>query len=226
MFWVTYYWADFENTPGLGKKLRGLTKRALTDQLTLSSPSPLGDRRNVDTGITTTVHPTGGTSEELVLCHVLDHTTKQQQAQAAARCADRANARRGEAFGPNENVVARLRAQSVAEQLTLLNHKLLTRIHPVEYVLYYFPGVGEKPADKAPNLEAAIKRFDLESYWVVAEILLPTKAKDQASLITKFIRVAEHCVKLGNFFSLFSVLGALCFPEVTRLRAAWEKVCV
>lgn len=43
-------------------------------------------------------------------------------------------------------------------------------------------------------------------------------------MIAKFIRVADQSAKLGNFFSVFSILGALCFPEVTKLRGAWDRV--
>ena len=43
-------------------------------------------------------------------------------------------------------------------------------------------------------------------------------------MIGKFIRAASYSAKLGNFYSVFSILGALCFPEVTQLRAAWKIV--
>ena len=34
-------------------------------------------------------------------------------------------------------------------------------------------------------------------------------------LITKFIHVAEASLKLGNMYSLFSIMGALTFPQVS-----------
>ena len=33
-------------------------------------------------------------------------------------------------------------------------------------------------------------------------------------MITKFISVAEACLRLGNMYSLFSIVGALTFPQV------------
>ena len=43
-------------------------------------------------------------------------------------------------------------------------------------------------------------------------------------MIVLFVQAAEHCLELGNFFTLFSILGALGFPQVTRLSAAWDRV--
>jgi hypothetical protein len=35
-------------------------------------------------------------------------------------------------------------------------------------------------------------------------------------MISKFIRVGMHCQHIGNYFSLFTILGALNFSEVCR----------
>eukprot|EP00035_Acanthoeca_spectabilis_P009671 m.170614 g.170614 ORF g.170614 m.170614 type:complete len:1285 (+) comp14798_c0_seq1:1003-4857(+) len=202
--WVTHYWCDFVESPALVDRLELLHRTALA---AISAVSAAND------------FASGATLEQVERCHALAHAIRMQQSQPTPR-----KRRPSDAFGPTENVVARLQPRSIAEQLTLLNHALIAQIHPVEYVLYYFPGEGQRPADVAPRLEEAIKRFDAESYWVAAEILFPPKSKDRAALVTKFIKVAQHCLKLGNFFSLFSILGALCFPEITRLRSVWEKV--
>jgi len=108
--------------------------------------------------------------------------------------------------------------------LAIYNNRVLASVNPVEYVFYHFQNSRPGGIERSPNLGTAIKRFNEESHWVAAEITLPAKAKDQAALIGKFIRTADHSVHLGNFFSLFAILGALCFPAVTRLRTAWEKV--
>jgi hypothetical protein len=198
--WVTFYWCDFLRDPVLKYKVQLLHRTALASLFNSPQAQHL-------------------VLEQVEQCHILSHVLALQTKQTAPQTCCQS-----EVFGPTENVVVRLQPRSIAEQLTLLNHNLINRIHPVEYVLYYFPGDARKPVDVAPNLEAAIRRFDAESYWVAAEILFPRKSRERAALVAKFIRVAGHCLELGNFFSLFSILGALCFPEISRLKSVWEKV--
>ncbi len=63
--------------------------------------------------------------------------------------------------------------------------------------------------------QAIIRRFDEESYWVVAEICsYHAKQKDQVAMLIKFIEVAELCLEKRNFFSFFSIMGALSFQQV------------
>ena len=64
-------------------------------------------------------------------------------------------------------------------------------------------------------VQRAIERFDQESYWIAAEICQHYKLKTQMLMIAKFIRVAMHCHRIGNYYSMFSILGALNFPEVS-----------
>ena len=92
-------------------------------------------------------------------------------------------------------------------------------MHPVELVAYQFKDAYAGLGERAPNLEMAIKRFNEENFWVAAEICLPTKPKEQAHLLSKFIEVADRCRELGNFFSVFSILGALNMSQVSRLKA-------
>jgi len=118
-------------------------------------------------------------------------------------------------------------AQSLTNQTALLPScpQILSRIHPTEYIYYYNPQArGTTKANLCARLEEAIKRFDEESYWVAGEICLHEGRKEQTSMISKFILVADACRKLGNFFSLFTILGALDFPEVRRFKRAWKAV--
>jgi hypothetical protein len=65
-------------------------------------------------------------------------------------------------------------------------------------------------------MQVAVERFDQESFWIAAEICQYFKPKYQASMISKFIHTAMRCHTLGNYFSLFTILGALNFPEVSQ----------
>lgn len=47
----------------------------------------------------------------------------------------------------------------------------------------------------------------------------------QAQVMTKVVDIVVHLdEKLNNFFSIFSLLGGLGFPEVVKCKAAWKKV--
>ena len=61
------------------------------------------------------------------------------------------------------------------------------------------------------RLKAYVHRFDQESYWVAAEVEAPGRTKEQAGMIVLFVQAAEHCLELGNFFTLFSILGLWAF---------------
>ena len=64
------------------------------------------------------------------------------------------------------------------------------------------------------HTQRIIERFDEESYWVVAEICAAKNDKHRGVLIRKFIKTAHYCFLHNNFYSLFSILGALGFHQV------------
>ena len=43
-------------------------------------------------------------------------------------------------------------------------------------------------------------------------------------MITKFIQVAHQCLRLGNMYSVFTIIGALTFPQIQHLKRAWSDV--
>lgn len=63
-----------------------------------------------------------------------------------------------------------------------------------------------------------------QSFWVAAEVTEQEGTKAQASMIAKFIEVAQLCLRLRNAFSIFAILGALDFPQVRKLKDAWDLV--
>ena len=209
--WATYCWIDFEDNEELYDHLLALTK-SLTSKLSAQQSNPL------DTPSLKSITKASARCE-----HMRTELVLTIQTQNKLFLFDRSKPS-FRTYGPTATVVLQLRSRCVAEQLAIFNQNILSSVEPVEYVFYYFPNSRPGGIERSPNLANAIKRFDQESYWVAAEIRLPDKVKEQASIITKFIKVADHSAKLGNFFSVFSILGALCFPEVTRLKPAWEKV--
>jgi hypothetical protein len=135
-----------------------------------------------------------------------------------------------EKYGPIPSVMLHMEARELAVQLTLFDAALFAKIEPVEYLNQM---LKEKLKSKSEsticntftdNLDECIRRFDRESHWVSAEVCAQTSNKDKAAMVSIFIDVAAHCVKLQNLFSVFAILGGLGFPEVSRQKKVWEMV--
>jgi len=106
--------------------------------------------------------------------------------------------------------------EEVARQLTLLDSELYRCIRPAELLnqSWAHPHLQHR----SPNLCAFIRRFNSVSTWVISAILRPERARQRARAMTRFIRIAEHCLALNNFHTLMAILGALTSAPVHRLR--------
>lgn len=82
----------------------------------------------------------------------------------------------------------------------------------MEYVYYFFTPAEKKAFSQ--NLVLATVRLQEEGTWVVAEIMQQTRTKDQVAMYIKFVEIAEHCLELRNYFSLFNIVGALGSSDV------------
>ena len=60
------------------------------------------------------------------------------------------------------------------------------------------------------------------SYWVATEIVLTSSAREQASLVKKFVQVCKECLALNNFNTLMEILSGLNHVAVQRLKRMWE----
>eukprot|EP00730_Choanoeca_flexa_P001579 TRINITY_DN10696_c0_g1_i2.p1 TRINITY_DN10696_c0_g1~~TRINITY_DN10696_c0_g1_i2.p1 ORF type:complete len:742 (+),score=197.11 TRINITY_DN10696_c0_g1_i2:96-2321(+) len=112
--------------------------------------------------------------------------------------------------------------QVLGEQLTLFDLTLFRNVLAVEYVNH----LKRRPdtATMTAHLDVLIARFNQESQWVVQLIQAETTSEAQAAVICKIVDMIQHCDRLNNFFSLFSLLGGLSFGEVAQYKAAWKKV--
>eukprot|EP00043_Microstomoeca_roanoka_P017937 m.189011 g.189011 ORF g.189011 m.189011 type:complete len:1848 (-) comp16736_c0_seq1:93-5636(-) len=125
--------------------------------------------------------------------------------------------------GPTPGIVMQIPPQTLAEQMSLFNYDLFKRVHSREYFEQaLFPQHDLEVV--APNLQILSRRFEDEGQWVAAEILQHKTRKEQATMIAKFIRVAEECVKLHNYFSFFCIMGALSCREVSDMKRAWRTL--
>eukprot|EP00052_Salpingoeca_macrocollata_P030508 m.319796 g.319796 ORF g.319796 m.319796 type:complete len:699 (-) comp23463_c1_seq1:74-2170(-) len=134
-----------------------------------------------------------------------------------------------EKYGPVPTVTLHMDTAELAMQLTLYDSALFRRIAPVEFLNHVRRENAKAEGTEASSLytehlDEFIARFDKESYWVEAEVCAQETDKDKAAMISKFIQVAQMCLKLQNLFSVFAVVGGLNFPEVKKCKKALELV--
>ncbi len=55
--------------------------------------------------------------------------------------------------GPTSGVLLEVDPGHLAEQVTLFDYELLSRIHPIEFIHYFFPDAHPVVLDKFPNLQ-------------------------------------------------------------------------
>ncbi|EGD78457.1 hypothetical protein PTSG_09152 [Salpingoeca rosetta] len=108
--------------------------------------------------------------------------------------------------------------EDLAEQLTLFNARLYQRVDAIDLIESVVQNVTSKP------LSRVINRFDEEYFWVEQEVLDAGDPKLQAVIIDKFIQAAAHCKALNNFYSVFTIIGALDTAKIRKLKQAWDGV--
>ncbi|XP_039902585.1 rap guanine nucleotide exchange factor 1-like [Simochromis diagramma] len=109
------------------------------------------------------------------------------------------------------------RSQDLAEQLTLLDAELFTKIELPEVLLWS----KEQNEEKSPNLTEFTQHFNNVSFWVRSVIILQDKPHDRERLLLKFLKIMKHLRKLNNFNSYLSILSALDSAPLRRLD--WQK---
>jgi len=113
-------------------------------------------------------------------------------------------------FGISSKVIAR--------EITLADHELFSAIKNEEWYKH------SKRKAEAPNLVAMINKFNTITYWVEKEILDHERVKTRAKMVKKFIKIAQHLHKFGNYHSLMAVLSGLNDGPITRLKRTFEGV--
>ncbi len=64
-------------------------------------------------------------------------------------------------------------------------------------------------------------KFNNIAGWVANEILNSKTPKIRIQMIMYFIRVAKICADIGNFNSMYSIIGGLRCTPVYRLERTW-----
>mmetsp|Transcript_15871 Transcript_15871/g.47673 ORF Transcript_15871/g.47673 Transcript_15871/m.47673 type:complete len:1703 (-) Transcript_15871:102-5210(-) len=107
----------------------------------------------------------------------------------------------------------------IAEALTLIEFEVFKNITPDEFLQKNFT-----KSETSPLLHTCIRRFNQVSLWVTTCILSEEDPKERASLMTKFIDVAEHMREINNFSGIVQITSGLNNSPISRLKNSWKLV--
>ncbi|XP_026480839.1 guanine nucleotide-releasing factor 2 [Ctenocephalides felis] len=109
------------------------------------------------------------------------------------------------------------KSEHLAEQMTLLDAELYTKIEIPEVLLW----AREQCEERSPNLTRFTEHFNKMSYWARSRILDKPEARDRERYVVKFLKIMKHLRKMNNFNSYLALLSALDSAPITRLE--WPK---
>lgn len=115
----------------------------------------------------------------------------------------------------------------VAEQLTLLDAELFSRVRPWECLGSVW-SQRDRPgaAGSSPTVRATVTQFNTVTGCVLGSVLGEPglAAPQRAQRLEKWIRIAQRCRELRNFSSLRAILSALQSNPIYRLKRSWGSV--
>ncbi|XP_032025631.1 ral guanine nucleotide dissociation stimulator-like 3 isoform X2 [Hylobates moloch] len=115
----------------------------------------------------------------------------------------------------------------VAEQLTLMDLELFSKVRPCECLGSVW-SQRDRPgtAGASPTVRATVAQFNTVTSCVLGSVLgVPGLAAPQrAQRLEKWIRIAQRCRELRNFSSLRAILSALQSNPIYRLKRSWGAV--
>ncbi|XP_056122914.1 ral guanine nucleotide dissociation stimulator-like 1 isoform X3 [Rhinichthys klamathensis goyatoka] len=129
-------------------------------------------------------------------------------------------------------------AQDIAEQLTLLDAELFVKVVPFHCLGCIWSQRDKKEnRNLAPTVRATIAQFNAVTNCVITSLLCPSATSSpgspscprsspthRATIIEKWISVAQECRQLRNFSSLRAILSALQSNAVYRLKKTWAAI--
>ncbi|KAK9405142.1 ral guanine nucleotide dissociation stimulator-like 2 [Crotalus adamanteus] len=127
---------------------------------------------------------------------------------------------------PDPHYILGLQAEDVAAHLTAQDADLFLRLVPHECLGSAWSQRDKKGHQGAcPTVRATVAQFNLVANAVIFSCLWDTglRAAQRARLLEKWICVAEECLLLRNFSSLYAVVSALQSTSLHRLKRTWEE---
>ncbi|XP_037727902.1 guanine nucleotide-releasing factor 2 isoform X8 [Drosophila subpulchrella] len=117
----------------------------------------------------------------------------------------------------NQPSLLDLKSLEIAEQMTLLDAELFTKIEIPEVLLF----AKDQCEEKSPNLNKFTEHFNKMSYWARSKILRLQDAKEREKHVNKFIKIMKHLRKMNNYNSYLALLSAVDSGPIRRLE--WQK---
>jgi len=109
----------------------------------------------------------------------------------------------------------------IARQLTLMCSKLYNQIQPVECLNKAW---SKKDNSPAINIKMMIEMSNQVTGWVALTILQEPDIKRRATVVKRFVYLAEECYALNNFNTLMSILAGFNSAPIHRLRRTWDAI--
>ncbi|CAF3695070.1 unnamed protein product [Rotaria socialis] len=110
----------------------------------------------------------------------------------------------------------------LAEQMTLIDHKLFCALDSEELLLQGWMKPGRD--DLAPNVALISRRFNEMCRLVITEILSQSTINDRIQCIEKWGTVADICRYLRNFNGVLQIMAAFVNSSVYRLKQTWDRI--
>ncbi|KAF9575191.1 hypothetical protein EC968_004127 [Mortierella alpina] len=101
---------------------------------------------------------------------------------------------------------------AIAAQLTCVEFGLFKKLKPRDMLRQVW-----KSSKGSAAFQACIAHFNFISSWVGTMILSPSKAKNRAKMMEKFITIAKILRDMGNFNTTMAIIGALNTSSIHRL---------
>ncbi|XP_073882069.1 ral guanine nucleotide dissociation stimulator-like 3 isoform X23 [Macaca fascicularis] len=115
----------------------------------------------------------------------------------------------------------------VAEQLTLMDLELFSKVRPYECLGSVW-SQRDRPgaAGASPTVRATVAQFNTVTGCVLGSVLGAPglTAPQRAQRLEKWICIAQRCRELRNFSSLRAILSALQSNPIYRLKRSWGAV--
>ncbi|GAV07928.1 hypothetical protein RvY_17704 [Ramazzottius varieornatus] len=105
------------------------------------------------------------------------------------------------------------KSQDLAEQMTLLDADLLSRIESTELLGW----TKEQSEFAGPNLTRFTEHFNKVSFWARTRLLEQTDQRDREKYFIKIMKIMKHLRRLQNFNSYLALLAAIDSAPVRRL---------
>jgi Rap guanine nucleotide exchange factor 1 len=105
------------------------------------------------------------------------------------------------------------KSQDLAEQMTLMDAELLSRIELTELLSW----TKEQSEDAGLNLSQFTEHFNKVSFWARTRILEQTDQRDREKYFCKFMKIMRCLRKVQNLNSYLAILSAVDSAPVRRL---------